>query len=87
MSLTFSDAVRAVVATIPAGETRTYSEVAAAAGNPNAARAVARIMAANYDPNIPCHRVVRKDGSIGGYNRGGVVTKQRLLDSELIAKT
>ncbi len=48
----------------------TYAEVAQAAGYPGAARAVGNIMAANYDPEIPCHRVIRSDGSVGGYNRG-----------------
>ena len=82
MAPSFTTLVKDVVAAIPAGETRTYSEVAAAAGNPNAARAVARIMATNYDPAVPCHRVVRKDGSLGGYNRGGIEEKRRLLSKE-----
>lgn len=84
MSNTFTARVRAVVAGIPAGETRTYSQVAAQAGNPRGARAVARIMSANYDAAIPCHRVVRKDGTLGGYNRGGTAAKQRLLDAEAV---
>ena len=79
---TFTDKVRKVVADIPKGETMTYKEVAEKAGNPKAARAVARIMAANYDPKIPCHRVIRTDGSLGGYNRGGIVVKKRLLSNE-----
>ncbi len=48
----------------------TYKEVAIAAGNPNAARAVGAIMKTNYNPEIPCHRVIRSDGKTGGYNRG-----------------
>ncbi|HMA78960.1 MAG TPA: MGMT family protein [Candidatus Paceibacterota bacterium] len=43
---------------------------------------MARIMATNYDPAVPCHRVVRKDGSLGGYNRGGIEEKRRLLSKE-----
>ena len=78
----FSERVRAVVQQIPPGETRTYSEVAKHCGNPKAARAVARIMSANYDMTVPCHRVVRTDGSLGGYNRGGVRAKERLLAVE-----
>ncbi len=60
----------------------TYKEVAAKAGNPKAARAVANVMAANYDPLIPCHRVIRTDGGLGGYNRGGVKKKRAILQGE-----
>lgn len=60
----------------------TYGCVARAVGNPRAARAVAAIMARNYDPAIPCHRVVRADGSLGGYNRGGEAAKRALLAHE-----
>ena len=82
MATTFSQTVKTIVATIKAGEVRTYKEVATAAGNPKAARAVAKIMAANYDLKVPCHRVIRSDGSLGGYNRGGVETKKALLVNE-----
>lgn len=78
----FADRVREVVKKIPSGSVMTYAEVAAAAGNPKAARAVANTMAANYDPAVPCHRVVRSDGGLGGYNRGGVERKRELLLSE-----
>ena len=78
----FTERVRAVVARIPRGHTMTYGEVARKAGKAKAARAVARIMAANYDPSIPCHRVVRADGTLGGYNRGGVTKKRELLKKE-----
>lgn len=67
---------------IPRGKTMTYKEVATHAGNPKAARAVARIMASNYDLDIPCHRVVRSDGGLGGYNRGGLEAKRALLMKE-----
>jgi len=60
----------------------TYGEVAREAGNPKAARAVANIMAKNFDPEIPCHRVIRADGRPGGYNRGGEATKKDLLAAE-----
>lgn len=63
----------------------TYKEVAIAAGNPKAARAVANIMAKNYDPAIPCHRVIRTDGQLGGYNRGGTTKKRAILISEGVA--
>jgi len=78
----FTKRVRTVVRTIKKGETLTYKEVATRAGNPRAARAVARIMAHNYDPNVPCHRVIRSDGTLGGYNRGGIVKKHTLLINE-----
>lgn len=80
--MTFTETVRAVVAAIPRGETRTYGEVADAAGSPGAARAVGAIMRNNYDPNIPCHRVVCADGTLGEYNRGGVAKKRQLLRAE-----
>lgn len=81
-SSTFADRVRAAVRTIPKGETRSYKEVATAAGSPNAARAVGMIMKNNYDPTVPCHRVIRADGKLGGYNRGGEQKKQHLLIAE-----
>lgn len=79
---TFRDKVRAIVAKIPQGKTMTYKEVATKAGNPHAARAVGAIMRTNYDPAIPCHRVVRSDGGMGGYNRGGTLRKQEILRQE-----
>ena len=80
----FRDTVREIVRHIPKGQTRSYKEVAMQAGNPRGARAVARIMASNYDPSIPCHRVIRSDGRVGGYNRGGEYAKKELLEKELI---
>lgn len=68
--MTFRQRVWAVVKKIPAGETLTYKEVAEKAGNPRAYRAVGNILHANYDPEIPCHRVVRTGGETGGWNRG-----------------
>jgi O-6-methylguanine DNA methyltransferase len=78
----FTKQVKEVVRKIPKGEIMTYGEAAQAAGKPKAARAVANIMAKNYDPLVPCHRVVRVDGSPGGYNRGGESVKQELLCAE-----
>lgn len=78
----FALQVRAVVAAIPVGQTRTYQEVAALAGRPRAARAVGSVMAKNFDPEIPCHRVIRSDGSLGAYNRGGPTQKRALLLQE-----
>lgn len=80
--ISFSDRVRQVVQQIPRGETLSYQEVARRAGSPNAARAVAQVMAKNYDPSVPCHRVIRSDGRVGGYNRGGEERKRAILETE-----
>ncbi len=70
---------------IPYGSTRTYSEIARSLGHPQAARAVARACATNPVPLIvPCHRVVRTDGGLGGY-RWGLERKRALLDQEKAA--
>ena len=71
-----------IVQSIPPGETRTYSQVAAAVGRPEAARAVGAAMAGNpIPPLIPCHRVVGRDGSLRGY-AGGLGMKADLLRRE-----
>lgn len=79
----FSERVYAIVAKIPIGKVMTYKQVAAKAGSPHAARAVGNLMKNNYNPKIPCHRVVRSDGNIGDYNRGGserkMVARSRTL--------
>ncbi|MHB8660629.1 MAG: MGMT family protein [Minisyncoccota bacterium] len=77
----FRERVFAVVRGIPKGKTMTYARVAWRSGSPRAARAVGNILRTNYDPAIPCHRVVRADGTPGGYNRG-VARKRRLLIRE-----
>lgn len=59
----------------------TYAEVARAIGSPKAARAVGNALNKNYNPNIPCHRILRSDGKTGGYNRG-VNLKVKLLKKE-----
>jgi methylated-DNA-[protein]-cysteine S-methyltransferase len=81
---TFADKVRDIVRKIPKGKTMTYKEVATKAGNRHAARAVGAIMRTNYDESIPCHRVVRTDGGMGGYNRGGSLRKSAILRQEAI---
>lgn len=78
----FKERVCRAVKRIPKGETLTYAEVALRAGSANASRAVGRIMANNYDENIPCHRVVRSDGKVGDYNRGGARRKLIILNNE-----
>ncbi len=70
--------------TIPKGQIRTYKQVAKAIKRPLSYRAVANAIAKNpYSPLIPCHRVIKSDGSVGGYSgKGGVKTKVKLLKSE-----
>jgi AraC family transcriptional regulator, regulatory protein of adaptative response / methylated-DNA-[protein]-cysteine methyltransferase len=83
----FQRRVWSYLKTIPSGETRSYSEVARAVGTPAAARAVARACATNpVAIAIPCHRVVRGTGEMGGY-RWGVERKRRLLQLEKRALT
>ena len=68
--------------TIPRGETRTYGQVARDLGEPKSARAVAQACAANpVALMVPCHRVVRQDGGLGGY-RWGLERKAALLERE-----
>lgn len=69
---------------IPAGETRTYGWLAKKVGRPGAARAVGQAMAKNpFAPLVPCHRVVRSDGGLGGYSApGGVSAKRAMLEKE-----
>ena len=72
--------------TIPRGEVKTYKQVAISIKSPKSARAVANACAKNpYAPKIPCHRVIRSDGALGGYSgRGGIKQKLRLLRSEKV---
>ena len=70
--------------TIPKGKVITYKQLAKAIKMPKAVRAVANACAKNpYAPKIPCHRVIRSDGSLGGYSgKGGIKTKRFLLKKE-----
>ena len=69
---------------IPRGSVKTYSQVAKGIGKPLAVRAVANAIGKNpFAPKIPCHRVIRSDGSLGGYSgKGGIKTKKLLLKRE-----
>jgi methylated-DNA-[protein]-cysteine S-methyltransferase len=69
---------------IPRGSVKTYSQVAKSIGKPLAVRAVANAIGKNpYAPRVPCHRVIRSDGSLGGYSgKGGIKTKKLLLKKE-----
>lgn len=77
----FKERVIKVVSSIKEGETMTYKQVAEVSGSQRAARAVGNIMRANKDDSVPCHRVIKSDGTIGGYN-GFKGTKRELLLSE-----
>lgn len=74
----FTEKVYEIVKNIPKGKTLSYKEVAVLAGKEKAFRAVGNILNKNYDPKIPCHRVIRSDKKIGGYNRGEEKKKEIL---------
>ena len=82
----FTEKVIAIVQAIPKGKTMTYKEVARKAGSPGASRAVGSIMKANYNPSIPCHRVVRSDGITGEYNRGREEKIRKLIAEGALPK-
>lgn len=78
----FQEKIFAVVNKIPKGEVLTYKEVARKAGRPKAYRAVGNVLNKNFDKSIPCHRVIRSDGKVGNYNRGGAEAKMKILRKE-----
>ena len=79
----FREKVIQIVRKIPKGKTLSYKQVAGRAGHPGAARAVGAIMRVNKDKTIPCHRVIRSDGTLGGYNGlQGTKSKRALLVRE-----
>ena len=69
---------------IPKGSVKSYKQVARGINRPNSARAVANACGKNpYSPKVPCHRVIRSDGKLGGYSAaGGTKTKKKLLKKE-----
>jgi O-6-methylguanine DNA methyltransferase len=77
----FREKVLAVVAQISGGQVKTYAQIARLSGHPRAYRVVGQILSRNFNPQIPCHRVIRADGQIGGYNRGFLL-KRGLLRRE-----
>lgn len=85
-SKSFTEKVYAVVAKIPKGKTMTYKEVAIKIGMPNACRAVGTALSKNTDTKrVPCHRVIRSDGGMGGY-AWGIKKKIALLKREGVLK-
>ena len=79
--MSFGEKVLQVVSLIPLGKTLSYKDVASLSGSPRAFRAVGNILSKNFDPAIPCHRVIRSDGKTGGWNRGAR-KKQEILKKE-----
>ncbi len=82
MRKNYSEKVLKIVAKIPKGKVLSYKKVAELASRPKAYRAVGNILNKNRNPKIPCHRVIRSDAKIGGYNRG-VKLKRALLRKEI----
>ena len=82
----FKARVLEIVASIPKGKMLTYMDVALRAGNKRASRAVGSILRRNYDPLIPCHRVIRSDGSLGNYNRGNARKELLLIEEGALKK-
>jgi methylated-DNA-[protein]-cysteine S-methyltransferase len=83
-TLGFNDSVYALTAQIPKGKVTTYGSLAKALGNPRASRATGNALRANPNPiTVPCHRVVRSDGNLGGYaGQLGNNDKETLLAKE-----
>jgi len=79
--MTFREKILNIVRKIPKGKILTYQKVALLAGRPRAWRAVGNVLNRNRDKEIPCHRVIKSDGKIGGYNRG-IKKKIALLKRE-----
>lgn len=81
MITSFQEKVYSIVKKIPKGKVLTYKELARRIGSPNAYRAVGNALNKNRDLKVPCHRVIRSDGKIGGYNKG-TDKKIKLLKKE-----
>lgn len=80
-AMDFKTKIYNIVKEIPKGKTLTYKEVAVRAGHPKAYRAVGNVLNKNISKSIPCHRVIRSDGKIGGY-RDGSRKKVEILQRE-----
>jgi len=76
--MAFKERVWKIAERIPRGRVSTYGEVARALGEPDASRAVGNALNANRSPSVPCHRVVRSGGALGGFNRGATAKKRKL---------
>ncbi len=78
--MAFKEDIYLAVKKIPKGKVLTYKEVAKIIGRPKAYRAVGNILGKNIDPKVPCHRVIRSDGKIGGYRDGSAFKIKRLTE-------
>lgn len=81
---TFREKVYQVVSKIPQGKTLSYKEVARRAGSPKASRAVGSALKKNKDSYVPCHRVIREDGSIGGYKKEEKKKRKKLQEEKAL---
>lgn len=86
MTSSFQEKICEIVRKIPKGKVLTYKEIAEIAERPKAWRAVGNILNKNKDPKIPCHRVIRSDGKIGGYNKGTKRKKELLIKERAIKR-
>lgn len=84
--MTFQEKVLEVVRRIPKGSFLTYKEVAERAGCPRAWRAVGNVLSKNKNSKIPCHRIIKSDGKMGGYNRGAKLKRALLLKEGVVIK-
>jgi O-6-methylguanine DNA methyltransferase len=80
----FKTRVLEIVKNIPKGKTLSYKDVAKMAGSINAYRRVGSIMKENYDDLVPCHRVIKSDGTVGEYNRGRKLKYRKLKEEGAI---
>lgn len=76
----FRKKIYEIAGRIPRGRVLTYKQVAALAGRPKAYRAVGNILNKNRDPKVFCHRVIRSDGRVGGFNRGSRAKMKKLME-------
>ncbi|KKS65577.1 MAG: methylated-DNA-protein-cysteine methyltransferase [Parcubacteria group bacterium GW2011_GWA1_42_7] len=82
----FQKAVYKIASQIPKGKVLTYKQVAALAGRPRAYRAAGNILNKNRDPKVFCHRVIRSDGKVGGFNRGSAEKIKKLKKEGVVLK-
>ena len=84
MSTSFQEKVYRIVKQIPQGEVLTYKQVAEKIGNKNAFRAVGNALNKNRDPAIPCHRVIKSNGTLGGYYKGQRQKRNKLKEEGFV---
>lgn len=86
MPANFKRQILSLVAKIPSGQIATYGQLASLAGQPTYWRQVGWLLSQNKNPQIPCHRVIRSNGRVGGYNRGTVEKMRRLRKEGVMVK-